>query len=270
MAEGRRRAGVPHPAPRSRRQLLAHRSARSRRPLQRDLLRSRPRVRQGRRTRGRREPVHRDLEPRLHAVPARRREVEDRVHDRQRAAEEEHRHRHGHGARRVPQAGRREHVRDRPGAAGSRCGVRALPSRVRQGPRRRRAHARHRRPRALGAHAHDRWRHARQRGPRLHPASSAAPRDPRDAPARRRFDELRRAVRGVPDRHARRLPGCRGELGAHVAPGARRGGGLHRHPRERHDDPRHRGGEDARRPAARPCPATRRSCCTTRSASRST
>jgi alanyl-tRNA synthetase len=32
-----------------------------------------------------------------------------------------------------------------------------------------------------------------QRGARLHPAPAAAPRDPRDAPARRRLDELRRS-----------------------------------------------------------------------------
>ena len=57
-------------------------------------------------------------------------------------------------------------------------------------------------------------------------------------------DELRRAVRGVAGRDARRLPGRRGAVGAHLASRARRGGGLHRHPRQRHDDPRHRGRED--------------------------
>ena len=55
---------------------------------------------------------------------------------------------------------------------------------LRRRPRRRRAHARHRRPRALEPDAHDRRRDARQRGPRLHPAPPAAPRRARDAPAR--------------------------------------------------------------------------------------
>ena len=57
--------------------------------------------------------------------------------------QEEHRHRHGPRARRLPQAGRREHVRDRPGAPGARPGRRSSSGR-RYGarPRRRRAHAR--------------------------------------------------------------------------------------------------------------------------------
>ncbi len=48
-----------------------------------------------------------------------------------RAAEEEHRHRHGPGARRLPAAGRRQHVRDRrgrPGAAPRRRARRASPT----------------------------------------------------------------------------------------------------------------------------------------------
>ena len=57
---------------------------------------------------------------------------------------------------------------------------------LRREPRRRRAHARHRRPRPLGAHAHERRRQPVERGPRLHPAPTAAPQHPRDAPARRR------------------------------------------------------------------------------------
>ena len=68
----------------------------------------------------------------------------------------------GTGARRVPQAGRRQHVRDRPGAPRPRPCRRALRSTLRRRPRRRRAHARHRRPRALVPHAHGRRRDARR------------------------------------------------------------------------------------------------------------
>ena len=61
-----------HPAPRPRGQLLAHGRARPRRPVLGDLLRPRPRVRPRGRPDRRREPLPRGLEPRLHAVPARR------------------------------------------------------------------------------------------------------------------------------------------------------------------------------------------------------
>ena len=44
----------------------------------------------------------------------------DDFRDRRRAAQEEHRHRHGPRARRVPAAGRRQHVRDRRGVPGHR------------------------------------------------------------------------------------------------------------------------------------------------------
>ena len=115
-----------HPATRQGHELLAHRPARPRRPVLRDLLRPRPGVRRRRRPGHRRRPLRRDLEPRVHAVPHRRREVEDRLPHRAGAAEEEHRHRHGPRARRVHQAGRREHVRDRPGAPGARPRRRAL------------------------------------------------------------------------------------------------------------------------------------------------
>ena len=60
--------------------------------------------------------------------------------------------------------------------------------------------------------------------------------------------------------------GLRPDLGGRV----RRGGGVPRHAAGGHQDPRHRGRRDQGRPAARSCPATRRSSCTTRTASRST
>src|SRR6058998_3737874 len=80
-------------------------TARPGRPVQRDLRRPRPRARAGRRARGRRGPVPGDLEPGLHAVPARRGEVEGGLPHRRRPAEEEHRHRDGSGAGRLPAAG---------------------------------------------------------------------------------------------------------------------------------------------------------------------
>ncbi len=63
--------GADH-APRQARQLLAHGRARPRRPVQRDLLRPRPRVRPRGRPGRRRGPLPGDLEPRVHAVRARR------------------------------------------------------------------------------------------------------------------------------------------------------------------------------------------------------
>ena len=151
-----------HPVPRQRGQLLAHRPARPRRLLLRDLLRPRPRLRIRGGTGGRRGPVHRDLEPRVHGVRAVRRAVEDRLRHQGRSARQEHRHRHGSGARRVPQAGRREHVRDRRGVPRHQCCEPPLRAGVRCARGRRRPHARRRRPRALGARHHRRWRPAGQ------------------------------------------------------------------------------------------------------------
>ena len=81
--------------------------------------------------------------------------------------------------------------------------------RVRRRPRGRRADARRRRPHPLRDDADARRRHAVQRGPRLRAAPPDAPLGPRDAPARRRRADLRRAVPGVPRRDERRLPGAR-------------------------------------------------------------
>ena len=62
-----RRAGVPHPAPRPKRQLLAHGRSRPGRPLLGDLLRQGPRARPRGRPGGGRGPVPGGLEPGLHA-----------------------------------------------------------------------------------------------------------------------------------------------------------------------------------------------------------
>ena len=63
------------------------------RPVLGDQLRPRPRVRRGGRPRGRRRALPRALEPRLHAVRARRRARQGRLPDPRRAAGQEHRHR---------------------------------------------------------------------------------------------------------------------------------------------------------------------------------
>ena len=237
-----------HPAPRQGHELLAHRPARTRRSLLRDLLRSRSRVRHRRRTGDRRRPVRRDLEPRVHAVPHRRREVEDRLPHRAGTAEEEHRHRHGPRARRVHQAGRREHVRDRPGAPGARPRRRDLRSPIRRRARRRRAHARDRRPRPLLAHADERRRDPVERGSRLHPPPTPAPHHPRDAAARRRGADLPRAVRRLARCDEGGVPRGRARLRPHRAARPRRGGDVPPHARGGHVDPRRRRrGDEGRR-----------------------
>ena len=73
LEEGRRPARGAHPAARQGHELLAHRPAGSGGPVLRDLLRPRSRVRHRRRPCDRRRPLRRDLEPRVHAVPHRRR-----------------------------------------------------------------------------------------------------------------------------------------------------------------------------------------------------
>ncbi len=91
------------------------------RSVQRDLRRPRPGVRPRRRPDRRRGPVPGDLEPRLHAGGARRGPGQGRLRRRPAAAAQEHRHRAGPGAGRLPAAGRRQPVRDRPGLPGDRA-----------------------------------------------------------------------------------------------------------------------------------------------------
>ena len=90
------------------------------RPVQRDLPRPRPRVRPGGRPGGRRGPLPGDLEPRLHAVRARRGRRKEDFDIRGELPSEEHRHRDGPGADGVPAAGRRQPLRDRRGVPGRR------------------------------------------------------------------------------------------------------------------------------------------------------
>ena len=150
----RKVAGLPEradPAPRQEGQLLAHRPARARRAVLGDLHRPRPAVRSRGRPGGGRGPVPGDLEPGLHAVRDRGRPAKDDFRIVGRPEAEEHRHRHGSGARRVPAAGRGQHVRDRRGLPGHRRRPGDVGPSVRRRPRRRRADARGRRPRALRA-----------------------------------------------------------------------------------------------------------------------
>ncbi len=227
-----------HPAARQGHELLVDGPAGPRGPLLRDLLRPRPGVRRRRRSGDRRRPLRRDLEPGLHAVRGRRRAVEDRLHHSGRAAPQEHRHGHGPGARRVHQAGRAEHVRDRSGAPGARSRGRDRGQDVRRGSRRRRAAESHRRSRAQRPHAHRRRRDPVERGARLHSAAPASPRHAVDAPARRGGALLRRALPRLARRHAGGVPGRRRGLRIHRARRVRGGEDLPAHPRLRHSDPR--------------------------------
>ena len=77
---------------------------------------------------------------------------------------------------------------------------------LRRRPRGRRALPHRRRPRPLVAHAALGRRHAVERGPRLHPAPPHAPRDPLDAPARRRRPDVPRALHRVARRDEGGLP----------------------------------------------------------------
>ena len=132
VEEDRRPARRPHHPHRHLRQLLVHGRHRPLRPVLGNLLRPRrgdPRRPARLGGRGRR-PLHRDLEPRLHAVRAVRRRSPART-----AAQAFHRHRHGAGAHRRGAAGRTRQLRHRPvrgadlslGGADRRGGPRARP-----------------------------------------------------------------------------------------------------------------------------------------------
>ena len=86
----------------------------------------------------RRGPLPRGLEPRLHAVPARRGPHQGGLRHPRRAARQEHRHRHGPGAHGGDPAGRRQHLRDRHHLQDPRPGRRAHQDALRPRPARRR------------------------------------------------------------------------------------------------------------------------------------
>ena len=127
--------------------------------------------------RGRR-PLHRDLEPRLHAVRA---AGDGRAH---RPAAPVDRHRHGAGAHRRRAAGRARQLRHRPVPRADPRRRRADRRRSRR-PRDESSPPRHRRPSARVGLPDRRRRAAVERGPRLCAAPHHAPRHAPRAAARR-------------------------------------------------------------------------------------
>ena len=188
-------------------ELLVHGRARARWAVLGDHLRPRPGVRPRRGLRALepaghadrdRGPLPRVLEPGVHAGGAQRGPQQGRLRHRRPAAEAQHRHRHGSGAGGLPAAGQAEHVRDRHHAPGDREGRGAHRPPLRGGPPGRRPVPRRRRPRAQLDDARRRRGHPRQRGARLRPAPAAAPCGPLDAAAGHRGPRAARAVPGEP------------------------------------------------------------------------
>ena len=260
--EDRRPAGRAHHPHRHRRQFLAHGRHRPLRPVLRNLLRPRPgHPRRPARQPGRgRRPLHRDLEPRVHAVrgrPAR--------HPRAAAAPVD-RHRHGAGALRRDPAGQARQLRHRHVARadpGQRRGHRPGPGRPvqHQPPRHRRPSAQHRLP--------DRRRRAAvERGPRLRAAPDHAPRHaPRPHDGRARAGDVPPGA-GADPPDGRRLSRTGARRDADRRDAAAGGNPLQGDAGAR-PAPAGRGNRPARRRGSR-CPARSRSGCTTPTASRST
>ncbi len=271
VAADRRAARRADPAPRRQGQLLGHGRARPGRPVLGDLLRPRPRARPRRRPGGRRGPLPGDLEPGLHAGRPRRAAPEgrppaDRASCRRRTSTP------GMGVERVAyllQGVDNVYETDL---------VRPVITRAEEFSGRR-----------YGAdHVDDvRFRviadHARsgvmiigdgvtpvQRGPRLRAAPAAAADRALGAAARRERAGAASVRRGRPRRDGADLPGARQRLRADLRGRRGRGGGV---PADAHRGLahlRHRRRRDEARPAGACCPATRRSSCTTPTASRST
>ena len=200
-----------------------------------------------------------------------RRARQGRLRDPRRAAEEEHRHRHGPGAgglllQGVDNLYEIDEVCAGP-RPGRRAGRRRATARDHEDDVRLRVVADHVRS---GADAHRRRRHAGQRGPRLRAAPAAAPRRPLDAAARRRRGDAARAAAGVPRRDERRYPEVATDfarISASPTPRRRRSARTLRAGTTMFDTAVARGEAGRRR---RRCPASRRSSCTTPTASRST
>ena len=122
VAGDRRSARGADPAPRHGRQLLVDGHPRAVRAVVGDLLRPRAGVRSRRRPDRQRGPLHRGLEPRVHAERARRGHHQRGLRDPGPVAAQEHRHRHGRRTGRAGPAGRAQRLRDRPAAPGDRPG----------------------------------------------------------------------------------------------------------------------------------------------------
>ena len=237
------------------------------RPVQRDLLRPRPRDRgrPARLSRRGRRPLHRDLEQRVHAVQPRRGRRDAP------AAQAERRHRHGPGAATRGAAARALELRDRPvrqpagrrEARGRRGRRRATPTRIAVAEGDRRPHPR--------LHLHRR-RRRRSRATRGAATCCAGSPGARSATATSSARASRSSTRWSPTLAAEMgdaYPELRREQ-QRVTDGVEAGGGalLPDH-RQRHGD----AGGGARRaagPGEARSTATSRSSCTTPSASRST
>ena len=167
--------------------------------------------------------------------------------------------------------GSRQHVRDRRDVPGHRAGRGAHRPPLRRRPRGRRPVPGRRRPRPQLDDAHRRRRHARQRGPRLRAAPAAAPRGPLDAAARLRGPRrCPSCCRSAATRWARPTPSCTATgSGSRTVAYAEEDAFRQTLRAGTHDlRPRGRRGEAVRRHDA--VAATRRSRCTTPTASRST
>ncbi len=188
----------------------------------------------------------RDLEPRLHAVRARRRR---RPHA---PAEAVDRHRRGpraHGGGRAGQALELRH-RHLPEHHQRHREARGQALRRDRG-RRRRLDARHRRPRPGDHVPRRRRRPPVERGARLRAAPDHAPRDPAREAARARAALPGRRVRGGDGGDGRRVPGDPREPRVHHQGGGAGGGVLPPHARQGARDPR---GRDAQAHRARDAP----------------
>ena len=220
------------------RELLAHPRGRPGRSVQRDLRRSRSRVRTGGRPGRGRGTVHGDLEPRLHPGSDRREAPVRRAPPR-----EERGHRLVPGARGGGAPERGQRLRDGPAPAVAGGGGVPVGPHARPGQPRRRVPEDHRRTRP-GHRVPDRGRGpAGERGTRLHPAADAAPdglarpsardRARRDgSDHRRRGGDVRRRVRVAP-----------GQRGVRSTGGGVRGGTVRGHAPARARPVRRREGE---------------------------
>ena len=258
-------AGLPeiaHHPHRDLRQFLGDGRHRPVRPLLGNLLRSRA-GRAGRAAgigRGRRRSLHRDLEPRVHAV----RDAAGR-RARQPAAAVD-RHRHGARAARRGAAGQARQLRYRPHARADprqRRGDRDRPRRPAQG-----LAPRHRRPSARLLVPGRRRRAAVQRRPRLRAAPDHAPRHaPRADPRRARSPDVA-AGAGAGARDGPGLSRAAARRGADRRDAEARGDAVSRHAGARPRHPRRRDARSRRRRAI--SPARPRSSSTTPLAFRST
>ncbi len=240
LARHRRCPRRADPAPGQEGQLLVHGRPRPLRPLLRDQLRPRPRVRRRGRPRRQRRAVRGDLEPRLHAVRAGPGHRQGGLRDPRRPAEQEHRHRSRSRTPRHDPPGRAEPVRDRHLHGRHRQGHPADRCRLRRRPRLGRLAARGHRPHAHLRDADRRRRHPGQRGPRLRAAPHHAPRHPQHAPP-----GGHRPGRQGPHRHRDRddgaaVPGADHRPRAHREGRPRGGGPLPQDPQRRHQRARHR------------------------------